>query len=129
MGLIARHLEAAGIPTLSMTSAWSITEAVNPPRAAFLDFPLGHTAGRPNAADEQIEIMRAALSVFAQAAPGSITPLPFEWAADDDWKAEVMAVQEGPDGDDRVERFDTPQYQTPEDADLADRACPSCIWL
>ena len=122
-------MEAAGIPTLSMSSAWSITEAVNPPRAAFLDFPLGHTAGRPDAPDEQIEIMRAAFTVFSEATAGSIARLPFEWAADDQWKAEVMAGTDGSEGDDRVERFDTPQYQTSEDADLADKACPSCVWL
>ena len=34
------------MPTLSMTSAWSITAAVWPPRAAFVDHPLGHTTGR-----------------------------------------------------------------------------------
>ena len=38
VGLIARNAEAAGIPTLSMGSALDIMQAVNPPRAAFLDF-------------------------------------------------------------------------------------------
>ena len=133
VGLISRHLEAQGIPTLSMTSAWSITASVNPPRAAFLDFPLGHTAGRPDEAHEQIEIMRAALGVFEEAPRGSITRLPFEWHANDNWKAEVMAgtTHGGSDvqGDDRVERFDTPQYQSAEDAQIADASCPTCIWL
>ena len=48
MGLIARAIEAEGIPTLSVTSARDITRAVWPPRAAYLDYPLGHTSGRPH---------------------------------------------------------------------------------
>ena len=125
MGLIARELEAAGIPTLSLTSAWSITESANPPRAAFLDFPLGHTAGKPHEPELNEKIMRAALQVFEQASPGSITRLPFDWDTTDEWKTELLAAT----GDDRTERHDTPQYQLPEDAARADPECPSCIWL
>ena len=125
MGLIARALEAEGIPTLSLSSAWSITASVNPPRAAFLDFPLGHTAGKPHEAQLNAAIMQAALRVFEEAGRGSITRLPFQWAVNDDWKAALLAEL----GDDRVERFDTPQYQTPDDAAQADANCPSCIWL
>ncbi len=120
-----------------MTSAWSITAAVNPPRAAFLDFPLGHTAGRPDDAAEQTDIMRAALKVFTDAQRGSITRLPFQWEdseqANDEWKAAVMAgdaSDEGEEsGDDRVERFATPQYQSPDDEQMADASCPTCVWL
>ncbi len=110
-----------------MSSALSITASVNPPRAAFLDFPLGHTAGRPNELDEQTEIMRAALAVFAESERGEITPLPFEWSADHSWKAQVMAGDA--EGDDRVERFASPQYQSAADEAIVDASCPSCIWL
>ena len=123
VGLIARALEAAGVPTLSMSSAWSITAAVNPPRAAFLDYPLGHTAGRPNQPEEHIQIMRAALDVFARAPRGSITRLPFDWATTDQWKAELS------NEDDRLERTEIPQYQSAEDEQRADLSCPSCVWL
>ena len=114
-----------------MTSAHSITASVNPPRAAFLDFPLGHTAGRPNDLAEQIEIIRAALAVFATSGRGEITALPFEWNADHSWKAKVMAgaAASGETGDDRVERFSEPQYQSAADAAIADPECASCIWL
>ena len=57
VGLIARAVEAAGIPTLSMTSAWSITASVNPPRAAFVDYPLGHTTGQPHDRADQLRIV------------------------------------------------------------------------
>jgi len=111
-----------------MTSAWSITAAANPPRAAFLDFPLGHTAGRPDDEREQISIMRAALKVFADAPRGSISRLPFEWDVDDRWKAAVMDGSSS-GGDDRTERLDTPQYQSMDDEQLADPACPTCVWF
>ena len=39
-------VEAAGISTVSMSNARSITAAANPPRAVYLDYPLGQTAGR-----------------------------------------------------------------------------------
>jgi hypothetical protein len=111
VGLIARYVEAAGIPTLCMTSALDITQAVNPPRAAFLDFPLGHTTGKPHQPELQRTILRAALDAFVSlTVPGSIKTLPFRWSTDNAWKD---TAQRGPD--DRRPRYDTPQYQNDED--------------
>ena len=135
MGLVAREIEARGIPTLSMSSALSITQAVNPPRAVYLDYPLGHTSGKPLDEDNQLAVMRATLEAFAQLdTPGQAQHLPFEWAADHSWKDRVMRPTESQGGDktnhdDRVARFDTPQYQDPRDADQADPQCPSCVFL
>jgi hypothetical protein len=134
VGLIAREIESRGIPTLCMSSAYSITEAVRPPRAVFLDFPLGHTAGRPEAAEEQREIMAMTLSQFAAATePGSIVRLPFDWSERDDWKDAVMQVSGSGDAatteDFRIDRFEVPQYQFEKDAQLADPVCPSCVFL
>ena len=133
MGLIAREIEARGIPTLSMSSARSITAAANPPRGVYLDYPLGHTSGKPGDADNQLAIMRDTLKAFGSIdTPGTIVDLPYQWADDDAWKDSVMRPRssQADDGheDDRVERFDTPQYQTPEDADAADPDCPTCIF-
>ena len=66
--------------------------------------------------------MREALKVFAEASAGSITELPFRWQSDDAWKLALGA--DADQGDDRVERFDTPQYQSETDAQQADPACP-----
>ncbi len=137
MGLIAREIEAAGIPTLSMTSAWSITASVNPPRAAYLDFPLGHTTGKPHDAAGQRDILRAAFEAFETLeAPGQIRPLPFTWSDDDAWKDRVMrpdpdAARESGREDDRVERYDTPQYQCDLDEQLAaaQDECETCVFL
>ena len=104
-------MEAAGISTLSMTSALDITRAVNPPRAAFLDYPLGHTTGKPNDPGVQREILLEALEAFTQfETPGSIKMLPFKWDENEDWKKRERAKE-----DDRMERYDTPQYQNEED--------------
>jgi hypothetical protein len=135
VGLIAREIEAAGIPTLSMTSAFSITRAVNPPRAAFLDFPLGHTTGKAHDPAGQRQILRDALRVFERLeTPGQIEELRYTWAEDDAWKDRVMRPDtEGgvSHDDDRVERLDTPQYQCELDRRVAQAAgeCTSCVFL
>ncbi len=126
MGLIARELEASGIPTVALSSALSITESVGTPRAVFLDYPLGHTAGRRDAPGEQLDITRRALEALATLErPGEVVYLPHVWAADDSWKDSVMQ------SDDRVERTDQPQYQCAEDRELAAAAdcCATCIEL
>ena len=126
MGLVARQVEAAGIPTLCMTSALDITRAVHPPRAAFLDFPLGHTAGKPGEPELQRQILMEALTSFvSMSVPGSVKMLPYRWSADEDWKGKAFA-----EGDDRLPRRDTPQYQDEEDRGRAEGggspACPVC---
>ncbi len=119
-----------------MSSAYSITRAVNPPRAVYLDYPLGHTAGKPHARSEQRRIMIDTLNTLEIAqTPGGIRTLKYQWAKDDAWKDSVMRPQKSHDKaesstavDDRVERFDTPQYQTVDDEHAADPACPTCVW-
>jgi hypothetical protein len=84
VGLIAREVEAAGIPTLCMTSAYDITEAVNPPRAVFVNYPLGHQTGKANDAENQRAIISDALRAFETIdKPGTIVELPYVWDAND----------------------------------------------
>jgi hypothetical protein len=82
-------VEAAGIPTLCMTSALDITRAVNPPRAVFVNFPLGHQTGKPHQPDLQRQIVQDALHAFETIArPGTIVELPFVWDPNDrNWEA------------------------------------------
>jgi hypothetical protein len=89
VGLIARVVEAAGIPTLCMTSARDITQSVNPPRAVFVNFPLGHQTGKPHQPDLQRIIVRDALHAFATIdEPGTIVELPYVWdVRDRQWEA------------------------------------------
>ena len=46
--LVARHLEANGIPTVVMGCAKDIVEHAAVPRFLFSDFPLGNSAGKPH---------------------------------------------------------------------------------
>jgi len=118
VGLIARHAEQAGIPTLCMGSALDILREVNPPRIAFVDFPLGHTAGKPNDPEMQRDLLVQALDAFrSMKEPGSIKMLNFRWSESDEWKQTAFRG-----GDGRTPRHDTPQYQTEEDRIRAERA-------
>ena len=81
----------------------------------------------------QRDIMRAALARLRDAeAPGEIVELPYRWAQSEDWKDRVMRPQardrSSARQDDRSARLGTPQYQSEEDAALAEPECPSCIF-
>lgn len=72
-----------------MTSALDITRAVNPPRAVFVNFPLGHQTGKPHQPELQMQIVRDAMIAFETIArPGNIVELPYVWDPNDrDWEA------------------------------------------
>lgn len=114
VGLIARTIEAdLGLPTVTLSSAWSITAAANPPRSAFVDYPLGNTAGQPHDSADQIRIVSAALGLLETAtASGAITTLDGVWPTP--WKSEARILR-----DSRNERHNTPQYQSNDDRDAA----------
>lgn len=77
-------VEAAGIPTLCMTSALDITRAVNPPRSVFVNFPLGHQTGKPHQSNLQRQIVRDALRAFETIdKSGTIVELPYVWDPED----------------------------------------------
>jgi hypothetical protein len=109
---------------MSMTSARDISASASVPRGAFLDYPLGHTAGRPNEPELNDSIMADTLAAFdAIDEPGTIVDLSYHWAGSDEWKDGAMRPFVPHPGaaaiDDRVERFPEPQYQTDNDADAA----------
>ena len=89
MGLIAREIEKAGIPTLCMSSAWDITFAVKPPRAVFVNFPLNHETGKADDPALQRRILLDAFQAFERLwAPGQIMCLPYVWDPEDaSWEA------------------------------------------
>jgi len=91
--VIARALEARGLPTLSMSVLLESAEEAKPPRTCFLDFPLGCPAGKPNEAEQQREILRSALKLAPEfdEQPWHIKTLPFQWSPDGSraWEEEV----------------------------------------
>jgi len=92
VGLIARGLEARGLPTVSISTVWDITLAVKPPRLCFIDFPIGCPIGKPGMLDLQRQILRA---VFAQAhkfgGEWMLHELPFQWSENGNraWEEEL----------------------------------------
>jgi len=81
-----------------IASARDITESVKPPRAVFVDYPLGHQTGLPGNVESQRAILRSALDVFQNARePGVIVDLPFRWHEDFDFRAAAPGSS-GPGG-------------------------------
>ena len=120
-----------------MSSAYSITRSVNAPRAVYLDFPLGHTAGKPGDKPLQRKVMIDTLSALDTIqVPGTIRTLPYRWASSDTWKDKVMRPdpEKKQHRDTRVERSHEPQYQLEDDRqaavlNLAKNGCVDCVWL
>ncbi len=125
-----------------MSSARDITRAAWPPRSVYLDYPLGHTSGKPHEPELNLQILRDTFAAFENlGVPGSMAHLPHRWSDTDRWKDKVFAPSTKsedlpecatPDGgdtqgdtasgdyeDDRTERHPTPQYQTDDDAEAA----------
>lgn len=83
MSLIARGLEARGLPTLSMSTLYELSRGFKPPRTVFLDFPLGCTAGKPNEPEQQRQILRDALRLAPKfGEPWRIMELPYHFSPD-----------------------------------------------
>ena len=94
MSLIARHLEAHGIPSVIMGSAKDIVEHCGVPRFVFSDFPLGNSAGKPNDPASQAETLALALQLL-ESAPGPRTTVqsPQRWSDEVAWKDEFQNVR------------------------------------
>lgn len=80
MGLVQRVLEAAGIPTVSLSMIPAFTRAVGVPRLAGIPYPMSRPLGRPGDAGGQRAVLRALLELLATAAaPDTYVELPFTW--------------------------------------------------
>jgi len=94
VSLTARHLEAAGIPTVIMGCAKDIVEHVGVPRFLFSDFPLGNAAGKPHDSGAQILTIDLALELLAMAPVARTTiQSPLRWRADAAWKRDFCDVE------------------------------------
>ncbi len=109
MGLVARAVEATGIPTLTMSVGRDITEQVRPPRAVFVNYPMGNEIGRPGHEEEQRAIVAGAFDALAvMNEPGCIVDLPHElretapnggswesWVYTKEFRSHAMRTREG----------------------------------
>ena len=80
MPVLARLIEAAGIPTVTVTMMPALAEAVLTPRVVGVEFPFGHSFGMPGDRRMQRTVLQTALAVLAGAnAPGTRVDVDVEW--------------------------------------------------
>ncbi len=83
MGLVARVIEASGIPTVTLNLLWPLQKPIGMPRVAAVEHPFGRPFGDVGDAETQTAVLRAALAVADEATePGQVTHLPFRWHED-----------------------------------------------
>ena len=93
MSLVARHLEANGIPTVVIGSARDIVEQCGVARFVFTDFPLGNPCGKPFDAAMQRAIVDIALDALETARhPRTTVQAPFQWDASGEWRSSYMRI-------------------------------------
>jgi D-proline reductase (dithiol) PrdB len=80
VGLIARAIEAVGIPTVTISITKDLTESVGVPRALFVRWPLGHPMGEKHAPRQQRTLIFDALMLLRDAeGPGLIAEPGYRW--------------------------------------------------
>ena len=64
MSVLAHYFEAAGFATVLVGFVREHIESIAPPRALWLDFPMGRPLGKPNDPSFQLSVIRAAFSLL-----------------------------------------------------------------
>jgi D-proline reductase (dithiol) PrdB len=64
IGLVARAIELAGIPTMTIAVLKDVVESVRPPRVALYNGELGSVAGKPNFPEHQRRILDESLRLI-----------------------------------------------------------------
>ena len=78
--MLARWIEAAGIPTVVVTMMPDVAEALGAPRTVGVEFPFGHPFGMPHDRVMQRRVLETALRVLAGAGrPGTRVDVDLEW--------------------------------------------------
>ena len=124
--ILARAIEESGTPTVVVGSAFDILQRGNPPRVAYVDFPLGHSCGKPFDKVNQLHVMTQAVSMLHNDAPahalergsGIVQPLCVgEWTElDEDMNLTIGGGGMGESGiDTRQPRDNVRRYQSAED--------------
>jgi D-proline reductase (dithiol) PrdB len=78
--VLARRIEASGIPTVTVTMMPAVAEQLLTPRIVGVEFPFGHPFGQPGDRATQRTVLTAALHVLAGAPrAGTRVDLDIEW--------------------------------------------------
>ena len=95
MSLVARHLEANGIPTVVIATARDIVEHCGVARFLHVDFPLGNPVGVPFDVAMQSEILDMALDLLVTAtAPRTTAVAPLQWPGGEAWKDLIFTSEQ-----------------------------------
>ena len=95
VGLVARHLEENGIPTVIIGTARDIIEHCGVARFVFSDFPLGSPCGQPLDAEMQRHIVGLGLDLLESAKqPRTTLETKIAWPGGEDWKKSVFTVEQ-----------------------------------
>jgi hypothetical protein len=62
--LVQAAIEREGIATVSISLLREVTSVIKPPRALFVNFPMGHPLGAPNRPELQHRVIAAALALL-----------------------------------------------------------------
>lgn len=80
MPVLARLVEAAGIPTVIVTMMPDTADALVAPRVVGVEFPFGHPFGMPEDRAMQRTVLETAVTVLAGARrPGTRVDVDIEW--------------------------------------------------
>jgi D-proline reductase (dithiol) PrdB len=106
VSLVARYLEANGLPTVVIGSARDIVEHCGVARFLFSDFPLGNPMGHPWNTEMQSQTLSLALGMLESAtAPRTTVRSPFEWGGDPGWRERYNRVSDDPAERERLLRI------------------------
>ena len=96
MSLVARHLEANGIPTVVIATARDIVEQAAVPRLLFVDFPLGAPCGEPFDPGQQSAVLEMAFQLLETATvPRTTREAGLAWSKGQRWK-DLIFTEEQP---------------------------------
>jgi len=96
VSLVARHLEANGIPTVVIATARDIVESAAVPRLLFVDFPLGAPCGEPFDPGQQSAVLEMAFQLLETAtAPRTTREAGLAWSKGQRWK-DLIFTEEQP---------------------------------
>jgi len=95
VSLVARYLEAGGIPTVMIATARDIVEYCGVPRLVFVDFPRGNPCGVPFDVEMQSSILDIALGLLETAdEPATTLVAPYTWPDGEKWKDTIFTKEQ-----------------------------------
>lgn len=98
MPVLAREIEAAGVPTVTVSMMPVLSEKVGASRILGVQFPFGHSFGPVRDREVQTAVLHAALEVLVSAAEaGTRVDMDIEWPGDaNEWYRRWQPAEPSP---------------------------------